>query len=201
MVAHGTDSQEYREALRMFEEAHREDPRKLTVQGEEVSWSLFYHRRLHHWVERLADPASESLLLAARCQHIRRWQVTRSDYPMDRSGYLRWRKTLLRFHSEQAREILARAGYEEETIRRVQELVQKLRLKLDPEVQLFEDAICLVFLENEFVEFLGKHEEEKTIEVLQKTWKKMSSQGHRVALELVETLPSDVRAVVGKALA
>ena len=184
----------------MFDEAHREDPRKLTVQGQEVAWSLLYHGRLHHWVERLADPASESLLLAARCQHIRRWKIPRSDYPMDRSGYLRWRRTLLRFHAEQGREILERAGYEEETIRRVQELVQKLRLKLDPEVQLFEDAICLVFLENEFVDFLGKHEEEKTIEVLQKTWKKMSSQGHRVALELVETLPSDARAVIGKAL-
>ena len=200
MVAHGTKSREYREALRMFDEVHRGDPRKLTVQGEEVPWSLLYHLRLHHWVERLADPASESLLLAARCQHIRRWKIPRSDYPMDRSGYLRWRRTLLRFHAEQAREILERAGYEKETIRRVQELVQKLRLKLDPEVQLFEDAICLVFLENEFVDFLGKHEEEKTIEVLQKTWKKMSSQGHRAALELVETLPPDAREVVGKAL-
>ena len=200
MAARASESQEYREALRMFDEAHREDPLRVTVGGEEVPWSLLYHRRLHHWVERLAHPASESLLLAGRCQHIRRWQIPRSDYPMDRSGYLRWRKTLLRFHAEQAREILQRAGYEEETIRRVQELVQKLRLKLDPEVQLFEDAICLVFLENEFVDFLGKHEQEKILEVLQKTWKTMSSQGHRVALELVETLPTDARAVIGKAV-
>ena len=200
MAAHGTESQAYREALRMFDEAHREDPRKLTVGGEKVPWSLLYHRRLYHWVQRLADPASESLLLAARCQHIRRWQIPRSRYPMDRSGYRRWRKTLLRFHAEQAHQILERAGYEEETIRRVQELVQKLRLKLDLEVQLFEDAICLVFLENEFVDFQAKHEEEKIIEVLQKTWKKMSSQGHRAALALVKTLPPDAREVVGKAL-
>ena len=195
-----SESQPYREALRMFDEAHREDPRRVRVEGAEVPWSLLYHRRLHHWMQRLADPASESLLLAARCQHIRRWQIPRSDYPMDRSGYLRWRKTLLRFHAEQAREILERAGYQEETIRRVQELVQKLRLKLDPEVQLFEDAICLVFLENEFVDFLEKHEEKKTIDVLQKTWKKMSAQGHRVALELVKSLPPAARRVVGKAL-
>ncbi len=200
MAAHVTESEEYREALRMFDEAHREDPRRVTVQGEEVPWSLLYHRRLHHWVERLSDPASESLLLAARCQHIRRWRIPRSNYPMDRTGYRRWRKTLLRFHAQQAREILEQAGYEEEMIRRVQELVQKLRLKLDPEVQLFEDAICLVFLENEFVDFLGKHEEDKIIEILQKTWKKMSKQGHQAALELVETLPPDARRVVGKAL-
>ena len=200
MAAHVSESEEYREAVRMFDEAHREDPRTVTVQGEEVPWSLLYHRRLHHWVERLAKPTSESLLLAARCQHIRRWQIPRSDYPMDRTGYRRWRKTLLRFHAEQAREILEQAGYEEETIQRVEKLVQKLRLKLDPEVQLFEDAICLVFLENEFVDFLGKHGEDKIIEVLQKTWKKMSPQGHRVALDLVETLPSDARKVVGKAL-
>ena len=200
MAGHVSESQEYREALRIFDEAHREDPRRVTVQGEEVPWSLLYHRRLHHWVERLADPASESLLLAARCQHIRRWQIPRSDYPMDRTGYHRWRKTLRRFHAAQAREILEKVGYGEDTIRRVQELVQKLRLKLDPEVQLFEDAICLVFLGNELVDFVGKHEEQKIIEILQKTWRKMSPQGHRVALELVETLPPEAREVVGKAV-
>ncbi len=186
--------------MRIFDEAHREDPRIVTVGGEEIPWSLLYHRRLHHWVQRLADPASEALLLAARCQHIRRWQIPRSDYPMDRTGYHRWRKTLLKFHAEQARDILQTVGYPEDTIQRVQELIQKLRLKLDPEVQLFEDAICLVFLEIEFVEFSEKHEEGKIVEILQKTWRKMSPGGHRVALELVESLPAEAREVVGKAV-
>ena len=196
----GSEAARYRKALQLFDASHREDPRVIVVQGREVPWSLLYHQRLHHWVEQLSNDASESLLLAARCQHLQRWKIPRSNYPMDRSGYRRWRKTLLRFHSQQAGEILEESGYSQETIQRVQALVQKLRMKLDPEVQLFEDAICLVFLENELADFLDGHEEEKVTDILRKTWKKMSSQGHRVARELVKTLPSDVRAVVSSAL-
>ena len=102
--------------------------------------------------------------------------------------------------AQQAGEILEKSGYDQETILRVQQLLQKLRMKLDPEVQLFENAICLVFLENELTEFLVKHKEEKVIEILQKTWGKMSSNGHQLALELVETLPSQARKIIGKAL-
>ncbi len=196
----GPESARYRQALQGFDAAHREDARTITVGGRDVPWSLHYHRRLHHWVEQLAVDASESLLLAARCQHLRRWTIPRSDFPMDRSGYHRWRKTLLRFHAQQAGAILEESGYDQETIRRVQGLVQKLRMKLDQEVQLFEDAICLVFLENELADFLDSHEQEKVIDVLRKTWKKMSPQGHRAALKLIETLPVGVREVVGRAL-
>lgn len=195
-----SDATRYHKALQMFDSAHQEDPRVIVVQGQEIPWSLLYHQRLHHWVEQLDNNASESLLLAARCQHLRRWRIPRSDYPMNRTGYHRWRKTLLRYHSQQAGEILEESGYPEETIQRVQTLLLKLRMKLDTEVQLFQNAICLVFLENELADFLDKHEEKKVADILQKTWKKMSSQGHRVALDLVKTLPSEVRAVVSRAL-
>ncbi len=187
-------------AIQEFDAVHREDPRSVLVDDQEVPWSLLYHQRMTHWLKHLAPDASEPLLLAARCQHIRRWTIPRRDYPMDRSGYKRWRRRLGQFHAEQAAEILTRIGYDQETIDRLGELLQKVRLKLDPEVQLFEDAICLVFLENEFSDFAQKHDEDKLVTILQKTWTKMSSQGHQAARELVKQLAPETRRLVEKAL-
>ncbi len=194
------EDKRFDQAIQEFDAAHREDPRSILVDDQEVPWSLLYHQRMTHWLKHLAPDASELLLLAARCQHIRRWTIPRSDYPMDRSGYKRWRKRLAQFHADQAAEILTRIGYDPATIDRLGELLQKFRLKLDPEVQLFEDAICLVFLENEFSDFAQKHDEDKLVTILQKTWTKMSSQGHDAALELVKQLDPETRQLVEKAL-
>jgi len=194
------EDKRFEQAIQEFDAAHREDPRSILVDDQEVPWSLLYHQRMTHWLKHLAPDASEPLLLAARCQHIRRWTIPRSDYPMDRSGYKRWRKRLAQFHADQAAEILTRIGYDPATIDRLGELLQKFRLKLDPEVQLFEDAICLVFLENEFSDFAQKHDEDKLVTILQKTWTKMSSQGHQAARELVKQLDPETRRLVEKAL-
>jgi len=194
------EDKRFDQAIQEFDAAHREDPRSILVDDQEVPWSLLYHQRMTHWLKHLAPDASELLLLAARCQHIRRWTIPRSDYPMDRSGYKRWRKRLAQFHADQAAEILTRIGYDPATIDRLGELLQKFRLKLDPEVQLFEDAICLVFLENEFSDFAQKHDEDKLVTILQKTWTKMSSQGHQAARELVKQLDPETRRLVEKAL-
>ena len=188
------------EAIREFDAAHGEDPIRLWVDGQQVPWSLHYHERLTHWVKQLEKTPSEALLLAARCQHIRRWTIPRSSYPMNRNGYRQWRKTLARFHAKEAAKILKAVGYEEETIHRLQQLLLKIRLKLDPEVQLFEDAICLVFLENELSDFAEKHDQEKLISILQKTWKKMSSRGHQAAQKLTKRLPAKAAQLVQEAL-
>ena len=194
------EDKRFDQAIQEFDAAHREDPRSILVDDQEVPWSLLYHQRMTHWLKHLAPDASEPLLLAARCQHIRRWTIPRSDYPMDRSGYKRWRKRLAQFHADQAAEILTRIGYDPATIDRLGDLLKKFRLKLDPEVQLFEDAICLVFLENEFSDFAQKHDEDKLVTILQKTWTKMSSQGHQAARELVKQLDPETRRLVEKAL-
>ena len=136
------------------------------------------------WLERLAPDASEALRLAARGQHICRWTIPRDSYPMDRAGYLRWRNECKRMHAEKLGEILKEVGYDQATIDRVQSLVRKERLKADPETQLLEDVICLVFLENYFADFSRQHDEAKLIDIVRKTWKKMSPQGHEAALKL-----------------
>jgi len=165
-----------------------------------TTWSVHYHRRLAHWIDVIDPAASIPLRLAARCAHIRRWTVPRSSYPEGRSGYKRWRSDLARFHAEEAGKILESAGFDAETIEQVQGILQKRRMKQDPDVQAFEDGLCLVFLENELEEFAGKHDEAKIIDIIQKTWEKMSEHGHAIALELAKSLPQGLQAILQKAL-
>lgn len=195
-----TDEGRFGAALTRFRAAHREDPRSIEVDGAEVPWSLRYHDRLRHWVDELAPDASEPLRLAAACQHIRRWEVPRSDYDEGRAGYKRWRRELAQRHARIARGILEDVGYDEAIVARVEQLLRKIGLARDPEVRTFEDAICMVFFELDFVDLAAKHDDQKIIDVLQRTWGKMSPAGHRAALELTSTLPGRERALVEAAV-
>ena len=100
-----------------------------------------------------------------------------------------------------AREILAEAGYEAAIIERVGALLQKKRLKRDPEVQTLEDAACLVFLEHQFTEFSRNHEDEKIVDIVAKTLAKMSPRGRAEAAKLTPALPADRRALIERAMA
>jgi hypothetical protein len=103
---------------------------------------------------------------------------------MDRKGYLLWRNQLKSMHAEIAGDILSKVGYDSETISTVQSLIQKKELKQNPETQTLEDVICLVFLQYYLEEFAQKKSEEKVIDILQKTWRKMSERGQAKALSL-----------------
>ena len=196
-----SDSERYRAATEAFMAIHREDPRLVDHGGQRVPRSVPYHEHLVAWVARLAPEASEAVCLAAHAQHLRRWAIPRADYPMDRTGYKRWRSALARRHADEAGEVLRGVGYDEDTIARVQDLLVKKRLKSDPQTQLLEDAVCLTFLELEYVDFAGSHEPQKVISILRKTWDKMSAAGHAEALKLAGQLPGDARALVEQALA
>jgi hypothetical protein len=191
--------QRFEAAIRRFDEANREDPNREVFQGQEHPRELLYAQRMTHWLDRLAPEASEPLRLAARSQHLCRWEIPRQQYPMDRAGYHRWRTRLYAFHAEKAGKILREVGYDAAMVARVEELLKKLRIKSDPEMQLLEDVICLVFLENYFADFSRQHDEAKLITILQKTWRKMSPQGQQAALQL--PLSGEARALVEKALA
>ena len=186
-------------ALRSFGAIHREDPRSITVEGGPTPWSVHYHRRLLHWTLHFEPEASVALRLAASCQHVRRWTVPRSGYEQGRKGYRRWRKHLSKLHREIAASVLEKVGYDDDTIDRVGALLLKARLKRDPEVQLFEDAICLVFLENELGTLAAKHDDHKMVDVLRRTWKKMSAPGRSAALTLSLELPERERTLVVRA--
>lgn len=193
------DPVRFDEALARFDAANAEDPNTEQLDGVDYPKELLYAQRMTAWLERLAPDAPETVRLAARCQHIRRWAIPRSDYPMDRRGYKKWRARLAKFHADTAATILREVGYDEETIRQVRTLLRKEKLKLDPEVQLLEDVICLVFLDHYFAAFARQHGEQKLITILRKTWRKMSPRGHEAALGL--DLPPELSLLIEKALA
>ena len=185
-------------ALRRIDAANREDPETVVVNGSPVPGELLYSRRMSAWLDKLEPDASEALKLAVRAQHLRRWEIPRETFPKTRAGYLQWRTRLGAYHAEKAGEILRESGYDEPTVARVQSLLRKEGLKSDPETQLLEDVICVVFLENYFADFAPQHDEEKVINILRKTWRKMSERGREAALGL--ELPSEARALVERAL-
>ena len=192
-------SEQFDRAIERFDAANREDPNLEVADGVEQPKELLYAHRMTAGLYRFGPDAPEAVRLAARCQHIRRWTIPRTDYPEGRNGYRRWRTDLARFHASTAAAILREVGYDDATVARVESLLRKERLKTDPDVQLLEDVICLVFLEHYLSDFAPKHDEEKLLEVLRKTWPKMSDDGRRAALAL--DLAPDLRALVARAIA
>jgi hypothetical protein len=186
-------------ALRRFDEANARDPNTEIVDGVSHPRELIYAQWLTGWILKLCPNASEALLLAARCQHICRWEVPRSSYPMDKPGYLRWRADLKKFHADKAGRILHEVGYDNATIQRVQELNLKQNFPADPEVCVLEDALCLVFLERQFAALAAKSDDEKMINALQKSWNKMSPAARTEALRLNYGVRE--KALIAKALA
>ena len=176
--------QRFESALRRFDAENSRDPNNETVNGISHPREKLYAQRLTGWVLRLCPDASEELRLAARCQHLCRWEIPRQAYPMTRAGYLQWRATLKKFHAQKAGDILREAGYPEDAIRRVQDLNLKKLFPDDPETRVLEDALCLVFLEFQLAGLAARTAEEKIINAIQKSWGKMSSAARSEALKL-----------------
>jgi len=178
------NSDRFEGALRRFDMANAADPNVEIVDGYAQPRELVYSQWLTDWVLRLAPAASEALQLAARCQHLRRWEIPRQSYPMDKAGYLRWRADLKKFHAEKSGKILSELGYDDATILRVQELNLKKNHPKDLEVCVLEDALCLVFLEHQFAALAAKADDEKMINALKKSWQKMTPAAREQALKL-----------------
>ena len=186
-------------AIAAFDAENAKDPNQISVAGASVAKELAYAKRMSLMLVLTYPDASEPLRLAARCQHIRRWEIPRTTYPEGRAGYLAWRKKLQQHHADIAAGIMRGLGYEAATIDRVEQLLRKERLKQDGDAQRLEDIACLVFLEDHLVEFAPKHEEAKVIAIIAKTWPKMSQHGQRAAMAL--NLPPESRRLVALALA
>lgn len=180
-------SKKLMEAFKLFDDANAEDPNKEVFDGKEYPKELLYAQRMTDMLDTFEPEASEALRLTVRCQHICRWEILRESYEMNRVGYLKWRQELKKFHAQKASTILKTVGYDDETIDRVSFLLLKKQLKKDEETQTLEDVICLVFLKYYYSPFIQKHDDEKIISILQKTWKKMSEKGHQAALALPYT--------------
>lgn len=187
------------QAFQKFDAANGEDPNTEMFMGESYPKEVLYAIRMTEKLNDFAPEASEALRLTARCQHICRWEIPRESYEMNRTGYLKWRQDLKKFHAQKAAEILEEVGYSQDTIDKVAFLLQKKSLKKNEDTQTLEDVICLVFLEYYFEPFATEHTEDKIIDILQKTWRKMSENGHQAALAL--PLSEKSLALVSKAIA
>jgi hypothetical protein len=174
----------FEKAIARFDAENARDPNLESARGVQHPRELLYARRLTDWVLKLAPEASESLRLAARCQHICRWTIPRKTHPMTRAGYLRWRNDLKQFHARKSAEILREAGYGEEMIDKVRDLNLKKNFPAEAESRVLEDALCLVFLEFQFADLARKTATDKIINAVQKTWQKMTPAAHERALAL-----------------
>ena len=180
-------------AMSLIDQAHSEDPNKVDMNGTSIPYELHYAQKMTSYLSKRAPDASDALRLAIRAQHFRRWEVPRSSYPMTRPGYFSWRTFLKKRQAEQAAQICQECGYCQEDADRVAALVRKEDLKVDEETAALEDVACLVFLDDQFEEFEEKHDEDKILGILRKTWGKMSKRGQDMALEMkMEGRPAEL---------
>jgi tRNAThr (cytosine32-N3)-methyltransferase len=189
----------YTRARELIDAAHSADPVRAP---DGRAAELVYAGRMEAWVTRLVPAAGPLLRLAARAQHLERWSVPRASFPEGKVGYLNWRRSLYTRQAERARALLIEAGVPAAEAAEVATWVSKTGLKTNPGTQALEDAACLVFLENEISAFAAQHAEyprEKFVEILRKTWRKMSPAAQQAALTL--DLPPAIAALVREAIA
>ncbi len=190
----------FAQAIALFDAANGQDPNLDEGQPKE----LLYAQRMTEMLGRFAPESGEVAQLAVRAQHIRRWTVPRSSYPLGKPGYFAWRTGLYKFHAETAGELMRQAGYEAAMIEQVMAAVGKQGIKTNPDTQLLEDVSCLVFIEHYMLGFAGQqadYTEEKWLGIIRKTWKKMSPAAQAFATTGGIKLPESLVQLILKAVA
>jgi len=193
----------YDSARALIDAANSADPNQVTADGKEWPKELLYSERMSDMLERYKPDADAAMKLAIRAQHIERWKSPRNAYPMNRIGYLKWRKDLYKIQANRAAELMLQAGFGKAEVERARNAVAKKNIKGNPDTQLLEDITDLVFMEHYMLEFVGKHpdySEEKWIDIIQKTWNKMSGSAHQFALSGAIKLPGTLEPLVHKAV-
>jgi len=197
-------TEQLKRVIAMIDDINREDPNIETDEnGKEWPKELLYSERMTDMLHRYVENPDEVAEIAMRGQHVVRWKSPRSEYPDGRQGYLQWRTHLYKFHANTVGELMEQAGYDAESIDRVKKAVGKRGIKVNPDTQLLEDVTDLVFIEHYMLPFAEKHpeySEEKWIDIIQKTWKKMSEQGQQFALSGKIRLPEPLVPLIQKAL-
>lgn len=196
-------TQQFDDAIKFIDAANSKDPNLEASDGKDWPKELLYSHRMSDMLERYNATADEAVQISIRAQHIQRWLSPRDAYPMNRKGYHQWRTALYQFHAETTADLLVKAGYENEFIERVKLAVSKKALKSNPDTQQLEDVTALVFIEHYIVSFVNKHpeyDEEKWLDIIRKTWKKMSFQAQQFTLDGHITLPETLAPLIQKAV-
>ncbi len=196
-----TNSPRFDETIKAIDAANADDPRSTVVGGVKRPYEVVYAERMTERLAAMYPDASETLRIAARAQHIRRWDIPRDRFPEGRTGYNDWRRTCREHHAKLISELMAKSGYSEDEIGRAVMMVKKEQLKKDRESQALENVVDVVFVEHYIDEFLAKYssyDEDKVLDIVGKTLRKMSPKGHQAALAL--DLPEAKRALIMKAV-
>lgn len=178
------ETSKFKSAIALIDKKNSEDIHLEIYQDKAYPKELLYSHRMTQKLLEFYPEASEELQIAARAQHICRWKIARNNYPMGKIGYIQWREKLKTMHAEITSGILNELGYNSEFIEKVAEIVTKRRIKKDKDVQMLEDVVCLIFLQYYFESFATKHKDKKIIDILRKTWRKMSTKGQAEAKKL-----------------
>lgn len=194
----------FRQVIELIDQANSQDPNQEEFDGKSWPKELLYSLRMTEMLTRFAPDADELMQIAVRAQHIKRWCSPRSDFPMNKQGYHQWRSALYLFHADAVTELMQQAGYDEAARERVYAAVAKQQIKKNPDSQLVENIASLVFIEHYMLAFAQTkpdYDEQKWIGILQRTWKKMSSEAHAFVLAGKITLPAPLVPLIEKALA
>lgn len=175
---------QFENALEAFDRYNSNDPNTEFVNGQPVPKELLYAQRMTYRLLKYFPESPLYLQLAARGQHIGRWEIPRSQYPMDKKGYFQWRNKLKEHHATIVEHILKNFEFDSQEIEKIKSLIRKKELTSNPDMQILEDVICLVFLEYYGDEFAAKHDDDKVIDILLKTMKKMSANAIRSVAEI-----------------
>jgi hypothetical protein len=185
-------------AVAAIDAVNEQDPVRLVVDGVERPKEVVHAERMTHWVTLLDPNASAAQLIAARAHHLRRWASPRTEYPEGRAGYLRWRTDQKARHAREVGELLRGLGADDALVERVAAIVAKRELRTDPATQTHEDALCLVFLEQQLDGVADQLGTDHVVDVLRRTAAKMSPAGLQVAAGL--PLTDHGRALLAAAL-
>jgi hypothetical protein len=191
----------YEALIAAIDAANADDPRKVTIDGALRPFEIVYAQRMTARLEALYPDASELLKIAARAQHLRRWDIPRDNFPLGRHGYNDWRKECRAHHARLVGEMMRAQAFDEDEIAHVGTLIRKEKLKKERESQALENVAAIVFLEHYFDDFHEKYkdyDDDKIVDILGKTLCKMSPKGHGAALALL--LPERTRALVAAAI-
>ncbi len=194
----------FEQSMALIDAANSEDPNQETADGKDWPKELLYSHRMSDMLERYTPEADDAMKLAIRAQHIQRWKSPRDAYPKNRIGYLQWRKDLYKIQAQTAADLLVQAGYGDDVISRVRQAVAKQKIKENPDTQMLEDVTDLVFIEHYLEAFVDRHpeyDEEKWLDIIRKTWKKMSDRAQQFALSGSIKLAEPLVPLIQKAVA
>lgn len=202
-----TEAQQmFDKAISLINAANQQDPNIETdSDGNDIPKELLYSQRMLDMIQRFLPEADDVAKLSVAAQHIQRWKSPRSDYPMNRKGYHLWRTRLYTFHADTAAAFLEEAGYDELFIGRAKQAIAKKQLRTNPDTQIVEDIAALTFVEHYMMPFYQKfdtqYDEDKWIDIVLKTWKKMSPAAQEFALTGNIKLPEELVPLIQKAVA